>query len=182
MTIKRLRVKHEKTFEERLAEEAVRFSELAAQAPHGVERERYLRRARQAEAASHINEWLKSPGLQPPKHIEEQSSLATVLTRKAQPGRFEQRDAPVHRQLTAPPPACAVLRRAALVLGDEWRVDQLNACGQPAVRRQLRRYVHSRSNGLRLSIHHGFLTKSIKGVRNIFRSQGIEVEYSGPAG
>jgi hypothetical protein len=26
----------------------------------------YLRRARQAETASHINDWLASPGLQPP--------------------------------------------------------------------------------------------------------------------
>jgi hypothetical protein len=70
MTIKRLRVKHEKTFEERLAEEAVRFRELAAQTPHGMERESYLRRARQAETASHINKWLKSPGLQPPKELQ----------------------------------------------------------------------------------------------------------------
>jgi len=29
-----------------------------------MQRELYLRRARQAEAASHINEWLTSPGLQ----------------------------------------------------------------------------------------------------------------------
>jgi hypothetical protein len=29
-----------------------------------------LRRARQAETASHINEWLTSPGLQPPKSLE----------------------------------------------------------------------------------------------------------------
>jgi hypothetical protein len=67
MTIKRTRVKHEKTFQERLAEEAVRFKELAAETPPGMQRELYLRRARQAETASHINDWLKSPGLQSPK-------------------------------------------------------------------------------------------------------------------
>jgi hypothetical protein len=29
-----------------------------------------LRRARQAETASHINEWVRSPGLQAPKSLE----------------------------------------------------------------------------------------------------------------
>jgi hypothetical protein len=32
----------------------------------GVEREKLLRRARQAETAAHIQEWLTSPGLQAP--------------------------------------------------------------------------------------------------------------------
>jgi len=85
MTIKkRLRVKHEKTFEERLAAEARHFRELAKQTPPGKQRELYLRRARQADTASHINEWLKSPGLQPPKHIREEGGLGTLLTRAAQ--------------------------------------------------------------------------------------------------
>ena len=69
--IKRLnRTKHTKTFEERLAEEAARFKEAAAQLPPGTQRELYLRRARQAETASHINEWLTSPGLQSPTALE----------------------------------------------------------------------------------------------------------------
>jgi len=63
---KRGRIKHEKTFEERLAEEARRFKEAADKLPHGTARELLLRRARQAETAAHINEWLRSPGLQPP--------------------------------------------------------------------------------------------------------------------
>jgi hypothetical protein len=46
----RNRTKHPTTFEERLAEEA--------------------RRARQAETASHISDWLRSPGLQPPKAVQ----------------------------------------------------------------------------------------------------------------
>jgi hypothetical protein len=33
-------------------------------------RELLLRRARQAETAAHINEWLKSPGLRPPASLE----------------------------------------------------------------------------------------------------------------
>jgi hypothetical protein len=69
MTIKRTRVKHEKTFRERLAEEAAQFQQLADQTPPGMQRELYLRRARQAETASLINDWLKSPGLRPPAEL-----------------------------------------------------------------------------------------------------------------
>ena len=65
-TQKRRRVKPEKTFEERLAEEAQRFREAAARTPPGTPRELLLKRVRQAETALHINDWLKSPGLQPP--------------------------------------------------------------------------------------------------------------------
>jgi hypothetical protein len=35
--------------------------------PHGHERDTLLRKARQAETASHVHEWLSSPGLQAPK-------------------------------------------------------------------------------------------------------------------
>jgi len=67
MIITRQRRKHTKTFEERSAEEAVRFREAAAEAPQGLARELLLRRARQAETASHMSEWLRSPGLQAPR-------------------------------------------------------------------------------------------------------------------
>jgi hypothetical protein len=67
MIIRRSRVKHERTFQERLADEAARFRQLADETPPGMQRELYLKRARQAESASHINDWLKSPGLRPPK-------------------------------------------------------------------------------------------------------------------
>jgi hypothetical protein len=63
----RRRIQHEKSFQQRLAEEATRFREEAEKLPHGTQRELYLRRARQAETASHINDWLTSPRLQPPK-------------------------------------------------------------------------------------------------------------------
>jgi hypothetical protein len=67
----RRRIKHNATFEERLAEEAIRFKEAAEKQPIGsLARELLLRRARQAETASHINNWLRSPGLQPPKALE----------------------------------------------------------------------------------------------------------------
>lgn len=68
--LKRPRVKHKKTFQERLADEAVRFRELANQTPPGMQREFYLRRARQAETASHINDWLNSPGLRAPVELK----------------------------------------------------------------------------------------------------------------
>lgn len=70
MIKRRNRTKHTKTFEERLGEEAARLKEAAAQLPPGPQRELYLRRARRAETASHINEWLTSPGLQPPTALD----------------------------------------------------------------------------------------------------------------
>jgi hypothetical protein len=64
----RRRIKHKMTFEERLAEEARRFKEAAErELPGSLARDLLLKRARQAETASHMNEWLTSPGLQPPK-------------------------------------------------------------------------------------------------------------------
>jgi hypothetical protein len=74
MVIKRPRRKHEKTFQDRLAEEAARFKELADQTPPGMQRELYLRRARQAATAAQIDNWLSSPGLQPPTDL---AKLAT---------------------------------------------------------------------------------------------------------
>jgi hypothetical protein len=64
--MKRQRIEHKTTFEERLAEEALRFKEAAEKQPPGsMARELLLRRARQAETASRISEWLSSPGLAP---------------------------------------------------------------------------------------------------------------------
>jgi len=63
----RPRVKHVLTFQERLAEEAKMFNDAAAREPPGsTSRELLLRRARQAETASGINGWLRSPGLKSP--------------------------------------------------------------------------------------------------------------------
>ena len=71
MVQQRKRVKHTATFEERLAEEAIKFKEAAERQPPGsMDRELLLRCARQAETAAHINEWLKSPGLRPPASLE----------------------------------------------------------------------------------------------------------------
>jgi hypothetical protein len=59
--------KSKPTFEQRLAQEAYRVKERAKTLPQGKERELLLRKARQLETASRINDWLSSPGLQPPK-------------------------------------------------------------------------------------------------------------------
>ena len=63
----RRRSKYTTSFEEQLATEAQRLKEHAKQLPPGKEREMLLRKARQTDVAAHINEWLTSPGLQPPK-------------------------------------------------------------------------------------------------------------------
>jgi hypothetical protein len=65
--IRRKRIKQTATFEERLAEQARRLKAQAAEMPFGRDRDDLLRRARQAETAAHMNEWLNSPGLASPK-------------------------------------------------------------------------------------------------------------------
>jgi hypothetical protein len=55
------------TFEQRLTQEAHRVKERAKTLPQGKEREFLSRKARQLETASHISEWISSPGLQPPR-------------------------------------------------------------------------------------------------------------------
>jgi hypothetical protein len=68
MAQQRMRIKHKTSFEQRLAEQARIFREAAEkELPGSLARELLLRRVRQAETASHINEWLGSPGLRSPK-------------------------------------------------------------------------------------------------------------------
>ena len=50
----------------RLEEHAKRLREEAGNTPSEAERENLIRRARQAETASHINQWVSSKGLLPP--------------------------------------------------------------------------------------------------------------------
>ncbi|MHC2577378.1 hypothetical protein ACVI1J_009071 [Bradyrhizobium diazoefficiens] len=65
--MQRRRLKQTMSLEERLAEQAQRLREEAKSLPPGIERERTIRKARQAETGSHISEWLRSPGLRPPE-------------------------------------------------------------------------------------------------------------------
>ena len=63
----RRRVTQTRSLEERLVEEAKRLRAQAQLLPPGLDREHAIRKARQAETGSHMSEWLRSPGLQPPK-------------------------------------------------------------------------------------------------------------------
>ena len=60
MAQQRKRIKHKATFEERLAEEAIKFKEAAEKQPPGsTARELLLQRARQAETAALMSDWLR---------------------------------------------------------------------------------------------------------------------------
>ena len=61
------RLKQTTTLHERLVREAEIARARATSMPLGKEREALLRKARQAETASRIDEWLSSPGLRSPK-------------------------------------------------------------------------------------------------------------------
>ena len=64
---KRRRFKQITTLDERLDEQAERLRKEARGTPLGIERDKLIRSARQAETAAHIEQWLRSPGLQQPK-------------------------------------------------------------------------------------------------------------------
>jgi hypothetical protein len=59
--------KHQLPFEERLASEGRRLRDAAKKLPPDRDREGLIRRARQAETASQLTEWLTSPGLASPR-------------------------------------------------------------------------------------------------------------------
>ena len=64
---KRRRLKQKLTLQERLSAFANQVRGKAADLPPGIERDDLLRRARQADTALHLDEWVNSSGLQPPK-------------------------------------------------------------------------------------------------------------------
>jgi hypothetical protein len=52
---------------DRLIKFTKELRERAARLPPGPEQNDLIRRARQAETMSHLDEWVNSPGLKPPK-------------------------------------------------------------------------------------------------------------------
>jgi hypothetical protein len=54
------------TFEDNIAAEKAKLEEKAAQLPYGPERDKLLRKIRQLDTASHMADWLTSPGLRSP--------------------------------------------------------------------------------------------------------------------
>jgi len=59
--------KQSQTLQYRLRMEAANLRKQAEGLPPGVRREELMRKASQAETASQVDQWLSSPGLQPPK-------------------------------------------------------------------------------------------------------------------
>jgi len=55
------------SFEDLLAEAAAKFEAQARKLQPGKQRDELLRKLRQIDAAAHLHERLKSPGLMPPK-------------------------------------------------------------------------------------------------------------------
>jgi hypothetical protein len=65
--MQRRRFKNTLTFPDRLSKEADRLRQEAETKPRGLEQDALLRKARQAETAARIDEWLASAGLKPPR-------------------------------------------------------------------------------------------------------------------
>ena len=61
------RIQPKAPFDLRLAQEALRVKDQIKSLPQGRQRELLVRKARQLQTASHITEWLSSPGLKPPE-------------------------------------------------------------------------------------------------------------------
>jgi hypothetical protein len=55
------------TFEDQIAAEKIRLEAQVAHLPPCPQKDRLLKKIRQLETATHINEWVSSPGLQAPK-------------------------------------------------------------------------------------------------------------------
>ena len=55
------------TFEENIAAEKARCEEQLASTPQGPARDALVKKIRQLDTASHMSDWLKSPGLQSPE-------------------------------------------------------------------------------------------------------------------
>ena len=65
MTIRRNRRNQTLSFDHRLRQAATAAREAARRLPAGQERDALMKKARQAETAASINEWLSSPPLHP---------------------------------------------------------------------------------------------------------------------
>lgn len=63
--MERRRFKQTQSLEVRLAEQAKRLRQEARRLPPGTKRDEMIRKARQAETASHMTEWLTSPARRP---------------------------------------------------------------------------------------------------------------------
>jgi hypothetical protein len=62
----RRRFKQTESLPDRLKKWSTEVLRQANQLPPGSKRDELLKKVRQAETASHLDEWANSPGLQPP--------------------------------------------------------------------------------------------------------------------
>ncbi|MGQ0683770.1 hypothetical protein [Bradyrhizobium sp.] len=65
--MQRRRFEQATSTEERLVQEAEHAKAEAETLPPGAERDLLLKKARQTKTAAHIDKWVDSPGLRPPK-------------------------------------------------------------------------------------------------------------------
>ncbi|MHC2462053.1 hypothetical protein [Bradyrhizobium embrapense] len=64
---KRRRFRQKGSLVERLLAQAKGLRQKATALPMGAEKERLLQKARQADTAAQLDQWLSSPGLMPPE-------------------------------------------------------------------------------------------------------------------
>jgi hypothetical protein len=81
--MRRRRIRHDVSFEDRLARAARQAREAADLLPPGLDRELLLRKASACETAAEIHLWISSPGAEPPP------ALMHGLVQKAPPQRGE---------------------------------------------------------------------------------------------
>ena len=67
MQQQRRRFKQSENLKDQLASFAKEAREKATRMPPCAEKDDLLRRARQADTAFHLDEWINSPGLRPPE-------------------------------------------------------------------------------------------------------------------
>jgi hypothetical protein len=65
--MQRRRFKQTLSLQDRLNAWAAQVREQAEKLPPGSERDALLKKVRQADTASHLEDWANSPGLQPPR-------------------------------------------------------------------------------------------------------------------
>jgi hypothetical protein len=65
--MERRRFTQETPLDQRLDDHAKRLRKEAKGTPTGIKRDDLIRRARQAETAARMSEWLSKPGIQPPQ-------------------------------------------------------------------------------------------------------------------
>jgi hypothetical protein len=68
--LKRRRFKQTLSLSARLVQDVEHLKAQLAMTPPGPERDHLVKRIRQNETAAHIDQWLTSPGLQPPQEVK----------------------------------------------------------------------------------------------------------------